>query len=82
MTAPPSYAMPLRLLKLAMKAKDVPEVTIIGRVLIGLVGAFVLWPVASGLRDPAALSLTDYVGLVVFSAVGGWLVLMALRGRG
>lgn len=73
--------MPLRFLKLAMKARELPEAVIIGRVLLGLVGAFVLWPVVSSLRDPAALSGTDYVGLVVFTAVGGWLVSVAVRGR-
>lgn len=72
--------MPLRLLKLAMKAKELPEAVIIGRVLLGLVGAFVLWPVVSSLTDPGSLSLTDYVGLVVFAAVGGWLVYVAVRG--
>lgn len=77
----PSYAMPLRFLKLAMKAKDLPEAVIIGRVILGLVGAFVLWPVVAGLSDPSSLSPTDYVGLVVFTAVGGWLVYVAVRGR-
>lgn len=74
--------MPLRFLKLAMKAKDVPEVALVGRVMLGLAGVIVLWPVASGLRDPSSLSVTDWVGLIVFVAVGGWLLLAALRGRG
>lgn len=73
--------MPLRLLKLAMKAKELPEAVIIGRVLVGLVGAFVLWPVVTSLSDPGSLSLTDYLGLVVFTSVGGWLVYVAVRGR-
>lgn len=72
--------MPLRFLKLAMKARELPEAVIIGRVLLGVVGAFVLWPVVSGLRNPGSLSATDYVGLVVFAAVGGWLVHVAVRG--
>ncbi len=73
--------MPVPLLKLAMKAKSLPEVAIVARVLAAVAGLFVLVPVASGLRDPGALSATDWVGLVVFAAVGGWLLRAAIRGR-
>lgn len=73
--------MPVPILKLAMKAKDLPEVAIIIRVVLGLVGASVLFPVASSLRDPGALVASDYVGLLVFSAVGLWLLTVAIRGR-
>ncbi|MDX1647013.1 MAG: hypothetical protein R3304_07705 [Longimicrobiales bacterium] len=72
--------MPLRFLKLAMKARDLPEARVVGRVVLALLGVFVLWPVVSSLRDPAGLAPTDYVGIVVFTAVGGWLVGMAVRG--
>ena len=72
--------MPLRFVKLALKAKDLPEARIIGRVVMGLAGAFVLWPVISRLREPAGMVVTDWVGLVVLSAVGGWLVYAAVRG--
>lgn len=72
--------MPLRFLKLALKAKEIPEVRILGRVALGLVGVFVLAPVVSSLRDPGALSVTDWLGLVVLSAVGGWLIAVAVRG--
>lgn len=74
--------MPLRFLKLAMKAKELPEARILGRVVVGLVGAYVLWPVVSSLRNPMALALTDLLGLVVFTGVGGWLVVLAVRGWG
>lgn len=73
--------MPFRILKLAMKAKDLPEVAIVARVLLGLAGLFVLWPVVANLRQPGALSATDWIGLVVFAAVGLWLVRAAVRGR-
>ena len=73
--------MPLPFLKLAMKAKGLPEVAVIGRVLLGLAGASVLVPVASSLRDPSALSVTDYLGLIVFTAAGVWLLRIAVRGR-
>lgn len=73
--------MPWPLLKLAMKAKNVPEVAIIGRVLLGIVGAFVLVPVASNLRRLGDLAASDYIGLVVFSAVGVWLLRVAIKGR-
>lgn len=79
---PLSYAMPLRFLKLAMKARELPEARILGRVVVGLVGAYVLWPVASSLREPMALAPTDLLGLVVFTGVGGWLVVLAIRGWG
>lgn len=73
--------MPLRFLKLVMKARELPEAVILGRVLLGLAGMFVLAPVVSSLRDPSALSVTDHVGLVVLTLVGGWLVYVAVRGR-
>lgn len=72
--------MPLRLLKLLLKAKDLPEAVVFGRVLQGLAGLFVLMPVASSLRDLGALSVTDYIGLAVFVAVGIWLLQAAIRG--
>ena len=74
--------MPLRFLKLALKARELPEAAILGRVLLGLAGAFVLVPVVSSLTDPAALSVTDWIGLVVLTAVGGWLLGTAVWGRG
>ena len=73
--------MAIPILKLAMKAKDLPEVVIIGRVVLGIVGVFVLIPVATNLRHPGDLSPTDYIGLVVFAAVGLWLLAVAIRGR-
>ena len=63
-----------------MKTKDLPEVRIVARVVVGAVGIFVLWPVASNLRELATLAFTDYVGLAVFSAVGVWLLVLAVRG--
>ena len=72
--------MPLRFVKLAMKAKEIPEVQVVARVLVGAVGVFVLWPVVTNLGDLAALALTDWVGLAVFTAVGAWLLRLAIRG--
>jgi hypothetical protein len=71
---------PLRLLKLLLRAKELPEAVIVGRILLGLAGVFVLMPVASSLRDLGALSATDYIGLAVFVAVGIWLLQAAIRG--
>lgn len=72
--------MPLRLLKLLLKVKELPEAAIVGRVLLGLAGAFVLAPVVSRLREPSTLATTDWVGMVVLAAVGGWLLAAAVRG--
>lgn len=72
--------MPFRFLKLAMKVKDLPEARILGRVILGLTGAFVLAPVISRLREPAEMAITDWVGLLVLSGVGGWLIWIAVRG--
>ena len=77
-----SVGMAWTVLKIAAKAKSVPEGALGGRVVVGLVGGFVLIPVVSGLLDPATLSVTDYFGLAVFSAVGLWLVRAAIRGTG
>ena len=73
--------MSVPLLKLAMKAKGLREVAIVGRVLLGFAGVLVLVPVVSNLRDPSALSIADYIGLTVFSAVGLWLLHVAMKGR-
>lgn len=73
--------MPLRFLKLVMKAKDLPEAMIVGRVIVGIAGVLVLAPVVSSLRNPEALSVTDYAGAAVLAAVGGWLVYVAVVGR-
>ena len=72
--------MPLRFVKLAMKAKDLPEIRIVARVVVGAVGVFVLWPVVTNLRNLPALTVTDYVGLAVFTGVGVWLLSLAVRG--
>jgi type III secretory pathway component EscR len=74
--------MPLRLVKLALKAKDLPEARILGRVALGFTGLFVMAPVASALMRPAELAVTDWVGLLVFTTVGGWLIVLAVRGGG
>ena len=68
-------------LKIAAKAKSVPEVAIVIRIVLGLVGGFVLLPVATSLLDPAEVTASDYMGLLVFTAVGLWLLRAALRGR-
>ena len=75
------YLMPIPLFKLARQAKNLPEVAIVLRVLVGIAGVFVLFPVVSNLRDPGSLSVTDYIGLVVFVGVGVWLLRFAIRGR-
>ena len=72
--------MPLRFVKAAMKAKDLPEVRIVARFVVGLVGVFVLWPVVTNIRNLSALTVTDYFGLAVFSGVGVWLLSLAVRG--
>lgn len=73
--------MALPLLKLALKAKDLPEVAMLGRLLLGAAGVFVLLRVASSLRRLAALTPMDYVGLILFTAVGLWLLRAALASR-
>lgn len=73
--------MPLRFIKLVMKARDLPEAVIIGRILVGLAGVLVLAPVVSSLRNPGAMSTTDYAGSLVLAVVGGWLVYVAVVGR-
>ena len=65
--------------RLAAKARRLPEVVIVLRILVGLAGVFVLLPVASSLLDPAELGASDYVGLVLFTGVGLWLLRAALR---
>ena len=72
--------MPWNVLKIAAKARRLPEVVILVRILVGLVGVFVLLPVASSLRDPGDLVASDYVGLVLFTGVGLWLLRAAVRG--
>jgi hypothetical protein len=67
-------------LKLAAKARSIPEVAIVIRVLIGIVGGFVLIPVVSSVLDPTELVVSDYLGLVVFTAVGLSLLRAAFRG--
>ena len=74
-------AMSWTVFKIVAKAKSVPEVAIVIRILLGLVGGFVLLPVATSLLDPAELTASDYVGLLVFTAAGLWLLRAALRGR-
>ena len=72
--------MPWTVFRIAAKARRLPEVAIVLRILLGLVGVFVLIPVASSLLDPANLVASDYVGLVLFTGVGLWLIRAALRG--
>ncbi len=71
-------AMSWAILKIAVKAKRVPEVAIVGRILLGAAGGFVLLPVISSLLDPTDLAGADYLGLVVFTAVGLWLLRTAV----
>lgn len=72
--------MPLRFLKLAAKAKDLPEVRIVARLLVGAVGVYVLWPVVTHLPDLPTLAPTEWLGLAVFTGVGAWLLRLAIRG--
>ena len=69
------------LFTLAKKAKNLPEVAILGRIALGIAGAFVLFPVATNLLRFSTLGPFDYVGLVVFSVVGIWLLAAALKKR-
>ena len=69
------------LFTLAKKAKNLPELALLGRIALGAAGAFVLLPVATNLLRFSELGLMDYVGLVVFSAVGIWLLAAAIKKR-
>ena len=71
--------MPWTVFRIAAKARRLPEVVIVLRILVGLAGVFVLLPVASSLLDRADLVASDYVGLVLFTGVGLWLLRAALR---
>lgn len=73
--------MPLRLLKLVRRAKEIPEVAIALRILTALVGLYVMIPAGRALLDPSAVSTTDWVGVVVFTGVGLYLLVAAARGR-
>ena len=73
--------MPLRLLKLALKARESPEVSIVLRVVTAIVGLFVLVPVLRVALDPTGRAWSDWVGVAVFAIVGGYLLHAALRGR-
>lgn len=73
-------AMPWTLLKFLNKARHLPEARILIRLALGLAGAFLLFRVIGNLLDPSDLVITDYVGLVVLTAVGLWLLAAALRG--
>ena len=75
-------AMPWTLLKLANKARGLPELEIVLRIALGLAGAFLLFRVVTNAMNPADLALTDYVGLVLFTVVGLWLIRAALRRSG
>ena len=72
--------MPWTAFKLVAKAKNVTEVAIVLRVLLGLTGVFVLLPVGSAILTPNNLVASDFIGLVVFTAVGVWLIRVAYRG--
>ena len=67
------------LLKMATRAKDVPEVALVVRIGLGLAGVIVLLPVFSGLRDPGDLAAFEYIGLALFVSVAVWLFRAALR---
>ena len=67
-------------LKLAAKARSIPEVAIVIRVLTAIVGGFVLLPVASSALHPADLVASDYLGLAIFTGVGLSLLRVAFRG--
>jgi hypothetical protein len=71
---------PLAILKIVSKAKSIPEVAVVIRVLVAIVGGFVLIPVVSSVLDPTELVASDYLGLFVFTAVGLSLLRAAYRG--
>ncbi len=68
------------LIRLVWKARDLPEARVVMRVLTAMLGIFVLIPVGTNVRRLGELSVTDWVGLTVFAAVGASLVYRALRG--
>ncbi len=67
------------LLKMANKARGLPEVAIVLRIALGVAGVIVLLPVVSSLRSPGEVAGTEYVGLALFLAVAVWLFRAALR---
>lgn len=67
------------LFKMATKGRNLPELAILVRIALALAGIVVLLPVFSGLRDPADLSVAEYVGLALFVVVAVWLFRAALR---
>ena len=50
------------------------------RVMLAIVGLFVMIPVAQSALDPTDLTVIDFVGLVVFTGVGLWLLRVAIKG--
>ena len=72
-------AMPWHLLKLANKARKLPEFDILLRGAVGLAGLLILFRIVTNLVDPSDLGVVDYLGLILFAAVGSWLIRTALR---
>ncbi len=73
-------AMPWHLLKLANKARKLPELDILLRGAVGLAGLLLLFRTVTNLVNPSDLGVIDYLGLILFTAVGAWLIRTALRG--
>ena len=71
---------PWAILKIVSKARSIPEVDVVIRVLLAIVGGFVLLPVASSALHPAELVASDYLGLAIFTGVGLSLLRVAFRG--
>lgn len=67
------------LLKMANKAKGLPEVAIVFRIALGVAGVIVLLPVLFSLLSPGEVAAAEYVGLALFLAVAVWLFRAALR---
>jgi hypothetical protein len=72
--------MPWHLLKLANKARKLPELDILLRGAVGLAGLLLLFRTVTNLVNPSDLGVIDYLGLILFTAVGAWLIRTALRG--
>ena len=75
-----ALAMPWHLLKLANKARKLPELDILLRGAVGLAGLLLLFRTVTNLVNPSDLGVIDYLGLILFTAVGAWLIRTALRG--
>jgi len=75
-----ALAMPWHLLKLANRARKLPELDILLRGAVGVTGLFLLFRMIMNLVNRSDLGVIDYAGLILFTAVGAWLIRTALRG--